>query len=117
MTHIEWLDKVESCSYPRNTKPGAYIPFTSKIYIVESWDFIAGDHVSITFLMTCGDWQWKQYTKLIGCDMEKIDLHRPKWSLFDIEEDDTSFDTDENGILLPPKKKSVVDDLLSEMKE
>lgn len=86
--HIERLDEVAEKTYaPYGTKPGAYINFFERAYLFDGNDIIAGDHVKITFLLSCWEYQGNRYTKLTWVDIEKIDLQAPKNSLFDVDED------------------------------
>lgn len=85
---IERLDKIDTEKSPYGTKPGACINFFDKAYLIDGGDFIAWDHVSISFLMSYWEYQGNRYTKLTWVDIEKIDLQAPKNSLFDVEEDE-----------------------------
>lgn len=87
IVHIERLDKIDTEKPPYYTKPGAYISFFDKAYLIEGREIIAWDHISISFLMSCWEIEGNKYTKLTWVDIEKIDLQAPKNSLFDVEED------------------------------
>lgn len=94
--HTEWLSEVAEKSFaPWNTKPGAYINFDKNLHLIEGGDLVAGDHVSITFLLSCGEYQGNFYTKLTGINIEKIDIQSPKSPLLSAEEEeDKPFDRD-----------------------